>query len=93
MSNTGQLFSEKQAVRLYDAQDNEIGITIGGAKEIAYAMANSQRIVKAISYSALYGKETTLRADISSLLGKYKDKHKFGANLLFWVGEPIVINK
>lgn len=89
----GQLFSEKQVIRLYDLQGNEIGITIGGAKEIAYAMSKSQRIEKAISFSPLFGEEVTLRSSLSQkALAKVADNKKLGENLLFWVGKPIVIN-
>lgn len=92
--NEGRLFSEKVVVKLYDSSDKEIGMTIGGAKEIAYAMAHSQRVAKAVSHSPLFGKEITERSSLSQrTLDKVRDHKKFGENLLFWVGEPLVVNK
>ena len=88
----GELFGEKVVVKLYDAQGKEIGMTIGGTKEIAYAMSQSKRIAKAICYSEMFGEETVLRSGIESQLDKYKDKHKLGEHLLFWVGVPLVVN-
>ena len=92
--NEGRLFSEKVVVKLYDSSDKEIGMTIGGAKEIAYAMAHSQRVAKAVSHSPLFGKEITERSSLSQrTLDKVRDHKKFGENLLFWVGEPLIVNK
>ena len=94
IKDEGRLFSEKVVVKLYDSSEKEIGMTIGGAKEIAYAMAHSKRIVKAVSHSPLFGKEVTERASLSQrTLDKVKDQKKLGENLLFWVGEPLVVNK
>ena len=94
MANEGRLFSARVVVKLFDASDNEIGMTIGGAKEIAYAMANSKRIAKAVSHSPLFGKEVTERASLSEkVLDSVRNNHKLGEFLLFWVGAPLVVNK
>ena len=89
-SNT--LISEREVIRLYDDQGKEIGMTVGGSREMAYAFTASTRIAKAVAYSQLFGEEVTMRSDISKrLLEEVKERHHLGDNLLFWI-KTLVIN-
>lgn len=87
------LISGREVIKLYDAQDNEIGMTVGGSKEIAYAMAHSTRISKAVAHNPMFGEEVIMRKDICMHLDKVMNNHRLGDNLLFWAGAPLVVNK
>ena len=90
-SNEGTMFTPAY---LYDKDGNQIGVTSYTNEAIAYAMSHCQRIDRAETFDPMFGKVTVERKSFSaSALDKVKDKKKYGANLLFWVGEPIVVNK
>lgn len=79
---------------LYDKDGKQIGFTNYDNKAIAYAMANHERVEKAETFDAMFGKVTVERKSFSaSALEKVKGKKKYGEHLLFLVGAPLVVNK
>ena len=90
----GKLISEVFVIKLFDEADKEIGMTVGDVNAAAYAFANSKRAVKAVGSNNLFGEETWLKRNFTERqLSKVRYCHKLGEDLLFWVGEPLVINK
>jgi len=79
---------------LYDKDGNEIGVTTYTNEAIAYAMAHHPSIETAKTYDRMFGEVIVERKSFSdSAFEKVKDKKKYGENLLFWVGPPILVRK
>ena len=79
---------------LYDKDGKEIGVTTYTHEAIVYAMANHPSIETARTYDKMFGEIVVERKSFSkSVFDSYKDKTKYGDNLLFWVGSPILVNK
>jgi len=90
----GKLINEVFVIKLFDDSDKEIGMTVGGVDAVAYAFANSKRAVKAVGNNSLFGEETWLKSNFTEKqLAKVRNCHKLGEDLLFWQGEPLVVNK
>ena len=80
--------------RLYDEKGKEIGVTDYRYEAVVYAMSQSKRIKYATPISQMFGKECIKRDDIpQSVIDKVSKQKKYGENLLFWVGKPLVVNK